>query len=233
MAGWMGSFLLLDDQEIDLASATTHNLPINSSRVEILPQADNDQITGFDKQFDMGTNLIGPLVILINIHASRNLILKHNNTGSTDGNRILTADGKDMIIPPFGSVQLGWEGNWYAIKTPYDKFSMDGSGNPIKVTKKAYLTVTPSTGNGHSVDITSCGFSNILSVNAIAVKNTSTATSVPNVAIKSVSTTAIVLNIIEGNSSLVTLLGSGVLLGVATLFANVTGLTIYLTIEGN
>lgn len=233
MSGFMGGYLLLDTQQITLTSATTNDLPISNTRLEITPQADNDVITGMDKQFDLGTNLVGPIVFMANGHATRNLVLKHNDSGSASGNRIFTADAKDMILGPGQAVQFGWKDNWLALKTPYGIFSMDGSGNPLKITKKAYLTVSPLTGNGHAVDISGLGFNNIISVHATAIKNTATATSVPNVAIKSISTSSIVLNIVEGNSSLVTLLGSGVLLGVATLFATVTGLTINLTIEGN
>lgn len=92
--------------------------------------------------------------------------------------------------------------------------------------------VTPSTANGYSVDISSAGFGTVVYVNAIPIRNTSTTTSVPNCAVKSISTTAIVFNIVEGNSSLVTLLGSGVLLGVSNQFANTSGLTLFVQVYG-
>lgn len=110
--------------------------------------------------------------------------------------------------------------------------NFNGSGQ-ISITKRWMGVITPNTGNGYSVDISSAGFSNVMSVNAIAAKNTATTTSVPNISVKSYTTTAVVLNIIEGNSSLVSILGSGVLLGVSTQFANVSGLTVWVIVEGN
>lgn len=92
--------------------------------------------------------------------------------------------------------------------------------------------LTPSTGNGQAVDISSAGFSTIVSVKALGFKNTATATSVPNVAVKSVSTTSVVLNITEGNANLTVIGIVSVLLGVSTQFANVTGLTVYLEVTG-
>lgn len=92
--------------------------------------------------------------------------------------------------------------------------------------------VTPSTANGYSVDISSASFGTVLYVNAIPIRNTATTTSVPNCAIKSISTTAVVFNIVEGNSSIVSILGSGVLLGVSNQFANTSGLTLYVQVYG-
>jgi hypothetical protein len=92
--------------------------------------------------------------------------------------------------------------------------------------------VTPSTANGYSVDISSAGFATVLYANAMPIRNTATTTSVPNCAVKSITTTAVVFNIVEGNSSLVSLLGSGVLLGVSNQFANTTGLTLYVQVYG-
>lgn len=107
------------------------------------------------------------------------------------------------------------------------------SGGRVSQKMKVWCdTFTPSTGNGHSVSISSAGFANIVSVNAIAIKNTGTSTSVPNVAIKSYSTTSVTLNIIEGNASLVNLLGSNVLLGPSTAFANTSGLKVCVTVTG-
>jgi len=53
------------------------------------------------------------------------------------------------------------------------------------------------------------------------------------VSIKTKSTTAIVLNIIEGNPTTVNILGSLVSLGVTETFANVTGLTLEVCVQGN
>lgn len=103
----------------------------------------------------------------------------------------------------------------------------------VPITKRWIGLITPNTGNGYVVDVSSASFNNILNVQAITIKNTSAATAVPKISLKNFSNTQVVLNIIEGNSSLVTILGFNVLQGVSESFANVTGLTIYLLVEGN
>lgn len=92
--------------------------------------------------------------------------------------------------------------------------------------------VTPSTSNGYSIDISSAGFTTILSASVIAVKNTSSASTSPNVSIKTKSTTAIVVNVIEDNPSTVTILGINVLNGAPSIFANTTGLTLDVQVIG-
>lgn len=98
--------------------------------------------------------------------------------------------------------------------------------------KRWIAVVTPSTSTGLSIDISSAGFTTVLNAQVIAVRNTTTATSSPNVSIKSVSTTALVVNITEGNAAQVTILGSSVLLGAATVFAATSGLTLYVCVDG-
>lgn len=93
-------------------------------------------------------------------------------------------------------------------------------------------TITPSTANGYSLDISSAGFNTVLSVNAIAVRNTATSTSVANVGVKTMSTTSIVFNSTEGNSSLINILGSNVLLGPSTAFAATSGLQLSVVVIG-
>ena len=109
----------------------------------------------------------------------------------------------------------------------------DLSGAAVSVTKVAMGTVTPSTGNGYSIDISGVGFSNVLGYEIMSVKSTASATSVPKVSVKSVSNTAIVVNIIEGNANTVNILGSLVLLGVSEQFVNTTGLTLNVIVYGN
>lgn len=92
--------------------------------------------------------------------------------------------------------------------------------------KKWVGMVTPSTGNGYSIDISSAGFSSILGIQIIAIKNTAAATNSPNVSIKSISTSTVVVNITEGLASIVLAVG-------AVIFANVTGLTLYVEVTGN
>lgn len=106
------------------------------------------------------------------------------------------------------------------------------SGQVIKAIKVFSDTITPSTANGYSMDISAAGFNTVLCVNAIAVRNTATSTSVSNVGVKTMSTTAVVFNSTEGNSSLINILGSNVLLGPSTAFAATSGLQLSVTIIG-
>lgn len=94
-------------------------------------------------------------------------------------------------------------------------------------------SITPSTSNGYSINISAAGFTNVYSVQVIALRNTASATASPQVSIKSVSTSAIVVNITEANTSLVNILGSNVLLGDGLVFAgNVSGIRLWVQVIG-
>ncbi len=107
------------------------------------------------------------------------------------------------------------------------------SGSAVSITKQVFGTVTPTTGNGYSINISGAGLTNLIAYSIIPVKNTSTATSVPKIAVKSESTSSIVVNIIEGNNNTVNILGSVVLLGTSEQFVDVTGLTLKVILYGN
>jgi len=92
---------------------------------------------------------------------------------------------------------------------------------------------TPSSANGFSVSFSHVGFTVAPSVFILTERNTNTSTLVPNVSVQTKSTTGATFNITEGNSSLVTLLGSGVLLGVSTGFVAVpSALTLHIYARG-
>jgi hypothetical protein len=104
-----------------------------------------------------------------------------------------------------------------------------------KVNQKVKIwsgNVSPSTSSGYSIDISSAGFSTILSVNVVAVRNTSSAAVSPNVSIKTKSTSAIVVNIVEDNPATVVILGINVLSGSPSVFASTSGLTLDVTVIG-
>ena len=120
---------------------------------------------------------------------------------------------------------------WNAKASAVSHFNAAG---PISApTKRWIATVSPSTANGYSIDISSASFSSILNVQIIAIRNTSTVTSSPNVSIKTISTSAIVVNVIEGNPTLINILGSNVPLGLSQVFASTTGLTLQVMVEGS
>lgn len=93
-------------------------------------------------------------------------------------------------------------------------------------------TVTPSTSNGYSINISSAGFTRVLAANVIAIRNTTTAATVPNAAIKTMSTTAITVNVVEDNPATISILGISVLSGLPSIFADVTGLKLAVTVTG-
>jgi len=59
-----------------------------------------------------GVNISGIVVgnedirVLVNIGSTNNLTLKHQATGASSGNRIITSTGGDHIVPPTGTVTV-------------------------------------------------------------------------------------------------------------------------------
>lgn len=87
----------------------------------------------------------------------------------------------------------------------------DRTGNVSNRLRMWADTLTPSTGNSQSIDISSAGFTKILSVQAQVQTNTTAANDVPVVAVKSYTTSSVVLNIVQGNTTAVSILGVNVL----------------------
>lgn len=106
------------------------------------------------------------------------------------------------------------------------------TGRVHKIMKVFADTITPTTGNGYSMDISAAGFTSVIGATAMAQRNTGTATSVANVGIKSFNTTTVVFNITEGNPSLINILGNNVLLGPATVFSPSSGLLLHVLVIG-
>lgn len=103
----------------------------------------------------------------------------------------------------------------------------------VSVSKVMAFTVAPNVSSGYSIDISRAGFANVLGYSIIAIRNTATATSSPNVSVKSVTTSAIVVNITEGSTNLVTLLSVLLLSGAPDVFSPVSGLTLNVIVFGN
>src|SRR5882757_510736 len=104
------------------------------------------------------------------------------------------------------------------------------TGNQVKIWAD---TITPTTGNGFSIDISSAAFTAIKSATITAQNNTASIGSMPIVVIKSVSTTAAVVNIMEQNSATTTILGITVLSGSPLqLASSTTGMLLNVKIEG-
>lgn len=209
----------------------TNNLAINSSNVFINPSANSDALTGI-----LGANMNGLQLTLVNIHTTNTLILKNNSSNSSTGNKLFSTNGADIIVSPKERVTLVYDTSisgyrmYQHMNSPFTYYN-DSGILPAPV-KKWIKIVTPSTGNGYSIDISSAGFTSIISCNVIAIKNNSTANLSPNVAIKSISNTAIVVNVVEGNAATVSILGINVLSGSPMVFANVSGLTLSVEVTG-
>lgn len=100
----------------------------------------------------------------------------------------------------------------------------NASGRIYQKLKVWIDTLSVSSSSGQSVDISSAGFSNVLCVQAIGLRNTGTVSSSPQISIKTYSTSAITLNITETNTATTTILGISVLSGLPTVFASTSGL---------
>lgn len=87
-------------------------------------------------------------------------------------------------------------------------------------------TVTPSTANGYSVNISSAGFTTILSIQATVFQNSSTAATIPLISGKTFTNSAAVINIQTSNTGVIGLL-------VGLIFAtNLAGMTVHLVVVG-
>ena len=114
---------------------------------------------------------------------------------------------------------------------PIRYYDRNGLVTPFK---KVYRdTFSINTSSGFTVDLTPAGFNSVKTWNVIALKNSATATSVPNASVKSISTTSLVINLTEGNASLINVLGNNVLLGPSTAFAVTTGLLVAIEVKGD
>lgn len=81
-------------------------------------------------------------------------------------------------------------------------------------------TITnPSTSSGLSIGIGHVGFTSNPTVMVIGMRNTTDAATAPQASLKSVSTSTIILNVTEGNTSTINILGNIVPLGASTTFA--------------
>jgi len=110
MAGFTNSFMQMDGQSVSLTGATTNNLAITSSIVLVTPQADGDVITGAIPPVEQAG-----IFYLVNIHATRSVVLPYNSIHSTAGYRWLNVLGADMTVGAgetafFAFIPgLGWE----------------------------------------------------------------------------------------------------------------------------
>lgn len=110
MAGFNNDYMGMNGQSVVLSAAATHDLAIESTILTVTPQNTNDEITGA-----IPPVFLPGLIFIVNIHATRNLVLPYNDSGSTAGYRWLNIDGLDMTVGPGETAQfafvpsLGWQ----------------------------------------------------------------------------------------------------------------------------
>lgn len=137
-------------------------------------------------------------------------IWNQTSTATDDGVRVLEVSGVTT-------------GRWIKVNTGSSYYN---SGGLISSNLKKWIgMVTPSTGNGYSIDISSAGFSAIECFSVVAIKNTGTLNSIPVSSVKSYSTTELIVNIIE--TQVINALGDN-----PVLFADTTGLTLSVEVCG-
>lgn len=165
------------------------------------------------------------------IHAK--LVQKLNITDTTNkwqrkGNYIISETDPTVGSVPksiIASDTSNWNTNYRRRTTYYNS-----SGSVTKTMKVWHGIVTPTSSNGYSIDISSAGFTTITSIQVQAEYNTNNASAVPLVSIRSYSTTAVVVNIIQSNSTVVSIIGINIL-GLQFL-QNLTGVKLHVTVEG-
>lgn len=128
----------------------------------------------------------------------------------------LGPDTAKQIKPSIPDLAETWTDSSRYVSNKLTYFDADGA---TAVPTKVWMdNVTPNTGNGFTVDISSAGFTNISSVSITPFKFTTTPADIPRVAIKTITETALVLNIVDSNTA---------------AFATVTNLNLWIEIKGN
>lgn len=105
------------------------------------------------------------------------------------------------------------------------------TGGALTSTMKTWVgIITPSSSSGYSVDISSAGFSTILSIQVQALNNTNTVTSMPMVTVQSYTTSAVVISIITSNNATIASLLSPII-GLVTA-SSLSGTTLHVRVDG-
>lgn len=98
---------------------------------------------------------------------------------------------------------------------------------------KVWLGTVQPTSSTFGIDISSAGFSQIKSVNIETVRNTADPNNIPDVSIKTMTNNMLTVNIKQANTTLVTILGSGVTLGSPMIFpGNVSDIQLIVRVTG-
>lgn len=98
----INSLLSIDAQEVVTSLGENNDVPIDSTCIRIVVSNNSDSITGFQPS----SITAGGLLFIVNVNNINNLILKHDDASSTDGNRIFLPSGTTLTINPYSHVLL-------------------------------------------------------------------------------------------------------------------------------
>lgn len=94
-------------------------------------------------------------------------------------------------------------------------------------------TLTPTMASGFAVDLTKAAFDTIQSVYLSCSRNTTDASAVAHAEVNTLTNSTLTLNITQGNSSVVSLLGVNVLSGAPQAMAtNLSNIRVFVTVRG-
>lgn len=127
MAGIMDGTLILDSTLTVTTSGENNDVPVQGSLMYISTTNELDSITGLS----LGQN-IGAFILLVNVSATNDLLIKNNSSSSASQNVIITADGLDFVVPPLNTAILGYDTTnqmWHVLRVP-DVSLQSYQGNP-------------------------------------------------------------------------------------------------------
>lgn len=104
-AGLFNGFQILDDFVFNTSLGENNDIIIGGSRLGVVFTNEQDALTGMVATLDA-------LCYVINI-STNNGVIKYNSSSSSVGNRFLTVNGQDLVLPPgyyvlLGCDSLGW-----------------------------------------------------------------------------------------------------------------------------
>lgn len=90
----------MDHFDFTTSAGDNDDIDAKASCIVVDTANNNDAITGIISE----TELSGEMLWLLNIHATNNLVLKHNDAGSTY--KIYSRTGADVTVAPYKHIQL-------------------------------------------------------------------------------------------------------------------------------
>jgi hypothetical protein len=105
MSGIVNGLVALDSSPVVTSSGDNNDVTIAGTLVYVIVSNDNDAITGVVNS----DTAQGSLVFLVNVGSTNRLIVKHDDAGSVDENKILSYSGTDVTVNPYQTALLGYD----------------------------------------------------------------------------------------------------------------------------